>query len=337
MNSVKTISDIGEKEIIERLLRPLFNPENDANGVGDDCAVIEIPHGNMALLSTDRVPADLISFRTGILDYFGIGRYLAVLNISDIAACGGQPEALLLNFGLRSDFPISDLLSICEGVVSVVEPMGVRVLGGDMSLSSELSISATCLGYVEKGRMLRRSGAHVGDSVFVSRKIGLTPVALHYCLSPEVFSHYDTDDIITLKGQFSALSPMIELGHQLVAADQCSSAMDNTDGIWQSLNELSRESALAVVLDKALLKLPTIVQKFAAQIAQDPLTLALGAGADFSLVGTLRGGWTTETASSIFGKDIQIIGYCTEGSGVLLKTEEGVTPFQVPGWNYFSF
>src|SRR4051812_15727761 len=95
-----TIGEIGEKQIIERFLRPLFNPNNDENGVGDDCAAVELPSGTLGLYSTDRVPADLISYRSGVLDNFGLGRYLAVLNLSDIAACGGSPQALLLNFGL---------------------------------------------------------------------------------------------------------------------------------------------------------------------------------------------------------------------------------------------
>ena len=107
-----TVADIGEKALIEDILRPLFNPANDRDSVGDDCAAVEIPFGSLALVSTDRVPADLISFRAGILDFRALGRYLGVLNLSDIAACGGVPLGLLLNCGLPSHVKVNDILSM---------------------------------------------------------------------------------------------------------------------------------------------------------------------------------------------------------------------------------
>lgn len=330
-----TIAEIGEKGIIERFLRPLFNPGNDVNGVGDDCAALEVPFGSLALLSTDRVPADLISFRAGVLDYFGLGRYLAVLNFSDIAACGGVPQALLLNFGLPSDLPVSALLDICRGIMSVVDPLDAKVMGGDMSLSSEISISATAFGHVEKDKVLRRSGARAGDSVFVSGEIGMTPVALQYCLNPDAFGRFGPEEVGLLKRQFSAPIPMIELGRRLAASGRCAAAMDNTDGLWQSLSELSRESEVAVVLEEDLIDLGQIVRKFAAEMSIDPFVLGFGAGADFSLVGMLRGWWTTEDAKAAFGDTIRIVGHSAEGSGVLLKSKSGTGPFNVPGWDYF--
>lgn len=335
MSEFATIAEIGEKEVIERYLRPLFNPDDDLNSIGDDCAALEFPHGSLALFSTDRVPADLISFRAGVLDYFGVGRYLAVLNISDIAACGGLPQALLLNFGLPSDLPISVLLAVCDGVMSILDPLGVKVMGGDMTFSAELSISATAFGYVEKDRILRRSGARPGDSIFVSREMGMTPVALHYCLNPRAFEEYEPTEITALRNQFTAVTPMIELGRRLAVSGRCSSAMDNTDGLSQSLSELSRESESAFVVDRGLFDLSLTVQKFARQIASDPITVAFGPGADFSLVGTLAGDWSTGSATTQFGHDIRIIGHIVDGSGVLLKSGDGIVPFEVPGWNYF--
>src|SRR4051812_32258242 len=102
------ISDIGEKRLIQEFIRPLFNSADRVEGVGDDCAMLSAPEGQLWLFSTDRVPADLIAFRLGVLDHCGLGRYLARLNISDIAACGGTPVALLLNLGLPDDFPYED-------------------------------------------------------------------------------------------------------------------------------------------------------------------------------------------------------------------------------------
>src|SRR4051794_35339442 len=106
------ISEIGEKRLISEFVHPLFNANDDPSGVGDDCAMLEA-ETDVFLFSTDRVPADLIAFRLGILDYEGLGKYLAYLNISDIAACGGRPVGLLLNLGLPRDFLYEDFKLLC--------------------------------------------------------------------------------------------------------------------------------------------------------------------------------------------------------------------------------
>src|SRR2546423_2326280 len=106
--TAQNISDIGEKRLISEFLHPLYNRADQIEGVGDDCAMLESGDGRFWLFSTDRVPADLISFKLGILDYYGLGKYLARLNISDIAACGGTPRALLLNLGLPEDLDYED-------------------------------------------------------------------------------------------------------------------------------------------------------------------------------------------------------------------------------------
>src|SRR5207244_932498 len=119
------------------------------------------------------VPADLIAFRLGILDFTGLGRYLARLNLSDIAACGGYPIALLLNLGFPGDLGYASLKELCSGVAEVAHNFECSVLGGDISSSSELSISATSIGRVKQDRVLTRRGARPRDSIFVSRPLGL--------------------------------------------------------------------------------------------------------------------------------------------------------------------
>src|ERR1035438_1065322 len=139
------LSDVGEKALIRDFIKPLFNSSDDPAGVGDDCAMV--PFGDeVALLSTDRVPSDLTAFKLGILDFFGLGDYLARLNLSDIAACGGTAVGLLLNLGLPSDIGYDDVLSLCRGFGSCAEKHGATVLGGDITSACELSISATSIG-----------------------------------------------------------------------------------------------------------------------------------------------------------------------------------------------
>ena len=117
------LSDVGEKTFIRDFIKPFFNVADDPAGVGDDCAMVSF--GNeVALLSTDRVPSDLTAFRLGILDYTGLGDYLARLNLSDIAACGGNPVGLLLNLGLPPDIAYEDVKKLCRGFESCARRHG---------------------------------------------------------------------------------------------------------------------------------------------------------------------------------------------------------------------
>jgi thiamine-monophosphate kinase len=335
--SVPTISDLGEKRLIAEFVAPLFNPSGEVGGVGDDCAMIEGADGYVWLFSTDRVPADLISFRLGIIDHYGLGRYLAWLNISDIIACGGKPLALLLNLGLPTDFLYDDFRMLCRGFGDAATKYSCRVLGGDISSSREISISATSIGKVLRGHVLTRRGAHPGDTVFISRPLGLTPAAFGYYLRCSRGESGLSEDVTArLDRQFTAIEPLALLGAVLSESGRCTSCMDNTDGVGQSLLELSMASGTAFVIDSTRLALEPLVLQIASCLGEDPVQFAFGAGADFSLVGTLDGEWSQSDAESHFGRNVRVIGHVEDGAGVSLETTTGRTGLQFSGWNYFS-
>jgi len=331
-----TISDVGEKRLIAEFIKPFFNSSDDVAGVGDDCAMLDANGEEIWLFSTDRVPADLIAFRLGILDYWGLGKYLARLNISDIAACGGQPIALLLNLGLPDDLRYEDFRSLCRGFGEVVANYGCKVLGGDTTHSREISISATSIGKVAKGAILTRRGAKPGDTIFGSRPIGLTPAAFAYYLKCRNSLMLTEEEILILNQQFTSMEPLVSLGQLLSTSGKCSSCMDNTDGLGQSLLELSIASKAAFIVKEDQINLPPLVNKTASHLVENPISLAFSAGADFSLVGTLNETWSQDQITSQFGMGIIAIGYVEEGRGVYLETTKERRSLEFTGWNYFS-
>lgn len=330
------VSHVGEKELIRRVVKPLFNPRDDVQGVGDDCAMITGQNREVWLFSTDRVPADLIAFRLGIIDYQGIGRYLAALNISDICACGGQPVALLLNVGLPSSLSLADFEDLCRGFEDLAAKYGCSVLGGDTSSSNELSLSAVAVGRCIADEVLTRRGASPGDTIFTSKPLGLTPAAFAYHLGPNLSADLPPEEVQLLNRQFSDIEPLPSLGRQLAASGQCTSCMDNTDGLGQSLVELAAASFTAFVVVDRMVQLEPVVLQIARCRGADPVSLALGPGADFSLVGTLRGSWSQEDVSRVYGPSVKIIGHVEAGEGVYRDGEDGRNPLDVVGWNYFA-
>ena len=331
----KKLSDVGEKIFIRDFIKPFFNAEDDPGGVGDDCAMI--PFGDeFALVSTDRVPANLTAYRYGVLDHCGLGDYLARLNLSDIAACGGTATGLLLNLGLPNGMEFESVQELCRGFKSCAERHGVRVMGGDMTDSAELSISATSIGRVARSNVLTRRGARPGDSIFISRPIGTAHAALRV-LWGGVTGSLSDNELATLKLQFTAMEPMFALGHALGSSGYCGACMDNTDGVGQCLTELSEASLCAFIVHMPALRIPPIVEKICHLIKVPSLGMVFNAGCDCSLVGTIRGRWTSEDASRHLGQQIEIIGHVEEGHGIWLEcSDKERKPLVYRGWNYFS-
>jgi thiamine-monophosphate kinase len=326
-----SLSDLGEKALIREFIKPFFNSNDDPAGVGDDCAMV--PCGeDLILLSTDRVPSDLTAFKLGILDYHGLGDYLARLNLSDVAACGGRAVGLLLNLGLPDHISFDQVRALCTGFRDRAERHQATVLGGDVTSCGELSISATSIGKVRRECVLTRRGAKPGDSIFVSRPLGVTPAAFRAFAMDGFYRLLSADFVSLLERQFTSMDPMLPLGIALGKSGRFGACMDNTDGIGQSLFELAEASRCALIVDHTSLRVPDVVRAVSELANADPLELLFGAGADFSLVGTLRGLWSDEDASMAFQQPIQIIGRVDTGEGVWFENGQ---PLTFHGWNYF--
>ena len=325
------LADLGEKELIRQIVVPLFNPTGDQWGVGDDCALVDLPPGESLLISTDRVPSDLTAFRLGLLDYRGLGGYLARLNLSDIAASGGTPRGLLLNLGLPSTLPVRHFVALLLGAHEIARAHEIEIIGGDLSDAPEVSISATAVGSVKRSRALSRQTARVGDLVFISRPLGLTPAAFEYYRSKDrLLTSLSEAEVLALNQQFSDSAPMFSLAAALSSSGICTSCMDNTDGIGQSLSEIAERSNVAIVVDRQKLVFPEVVRKIADGAERDLVRLAFAGGADFSLVGTVSVG-----SEKSCPPEISIVGRVVPGQGVHLVQEKGLEPLAIEGWNYY--
>jgi thiamine-monophosphate kinase len=180
VNEKPIVADLGEKRIIREIIRPACQNQAVDVGVGDDAAIIAFPPNRRLVISTDKIPEDLLAIQLGIMDAFHHGRYLATVNISDIAAMGAEPLGLLCTLALPNTFEVGYLKEFINGFVAGGAEWNVPVVGGDTGWGSSVCVSATAFGCIESGNALLRSGAQVGDRIFVSDDIGGFGAALAY-------------------------------------------------------------------------------------------------------------------------------------------------------------
>lgn len=224
---MKKLSDIGERKAIE-LISSLLSKGDSAVGIGDDCAALEINNDEYLLITTD-----MINQKTHIpkqMSAFQIGWFVVAINLSDIAAKGGKPLGLVLSLGLPKQTSIDFLSQLIQGADTCASLCNTTIVGGDTKEASEITISGSAFGLVDKNKFLPRKGCKAGDVVAVTGSIGKAGAA-YYLLRHE---------LIDEKKDNALLQPIPRLTMGQFLSDQkcVTCCMDISDGLSSSLYQL---------------------------------------------------------------------------------------------------
>src|SRR6267142_3238681 len=177
---------MNEFELIQRLTRSLPTNKSVVAGPGDDCAVLDFGLPDRLLLfKTDAIvegihfPPDTPPEKIG---HKALGRCL-----SDIAAMGGTPVAALVTLALPRSFEPDFVEAIYSGMSALARRHEVAIVGGETTTNPErMLISVALLGAVPRGKSVLRSGAEVGDAIFVSGELGGSLAGKHLEFEPRL-------------------------------------------------------------------------------------------------------------------------------------------------------
>ncbi|MFW6071543.1 MAG: thiamine-phosphate kinase [Candidatus Bipolaricaulota bacterium] len=189
--------------------------------VGDDCYVMDWGERNL-LLTTDMLH-QTTDFPRGTTSYT-IGWRSVAVSLSDIAAMGGEPKALVIAYG-NSRFELDPLKKFIEGAEAVCDRYGAKIVGGDLDSHEELTVVTSALGEVKTPAT--RKGAQPGELVAVTGDLGKTAAAL------ELFERNQYDRA----NELFQFDPRVKPGKKL--ASFVSSMMDISDGLARSLHQLA--------------------------------------------------------------------------------------------------
>lgn len=342
----KSRSAIHEFDLIRTLQqRHSRHDPSVIRGIGDDAAIVTSGAGKWSLLTTDLL-AEGIHFDLRTAAMADIGFRAAVANLSDIAAMGGTPQYLLVSLAIPRTGARQHVLQLYKGMMAACRPHHVTLIGGDTSASADgWFINITLVGMVPPRKALLRSGAQVGDLLYVTGTIGDALAGLMLLNEqPGKTRRPRTAALSARHRQFLInrhLHPTARLaeGQWLSTHRVATAAIDLSDGLSGDLRHICEESHVGVDLDLSSLPLSPACRAYAASRQIDPVALALTGGEDYELLFTLspRRKAEAERAAKLRRFRITCIGTIRPARHGIQAISQGGTKRPLPNSSYEHF
>jgi thiamine-monophosphate kinase len=330
------LGDIGEFGFIDRIAAAgNVRPDGVVKGIGDDCAVISLNGPDNLLVTTDLL-VERVHF---LLDWAPpeiIGAKALSVNLSDIAACGGEPRDAFISLAVPSYVDVEWLDRFYAGLREVADDAKVNLLGGDTTGSrGHLVINVALTGLVPAGEVLFRHTARPTDVIVLTGPTGRSAAGCDLLLKGLRLDNASGRPLIE-----SHLNPRAHLreGKMLARSGVCTAAIDVSDGLSSDLQHLCTESGVAALIrEESLPKDPDLI-RVGEEIGKDPLYWVLNGGEDYVLLAAIRRDGL-EDLQKLAGKegcDIFSIGEFLPGRGIELVKKDGTRQhLDALGWDHF--
>ncbi|MVW76954.1 thiamine-phosphate kinase [Pseudomonas xionganensis] len=298
--------------------------EGVALGIGDDCALLDIPAGEQLAVSTDSLVAG-VHFPEAA-DPFLLGQRALAVSASDLAAMGATPIGFTLALTLpaaRADW----LQAFARGLNQMAQSCGLRLIGGDTT-RGPLSLTLTVFGRLPRGQALTRSGARVGDLLCVGGELGDAAGAL-----PLVLGQLQAEPALAeaLLTRYWSPQPQLALGQAL--RGRATAALDISDGLLADCGHIAAASGVALQIEQARLPLSSALKTLHG--LDSARLCALSGGDDYRLAFTLPPGELSALQAA--GWPLVVVGQVVAGQGVQLLNEQGqCMALPVAGYQHFE-
>ena len=334
----RDLSKKTERDIIEHIHDLLgFTADKDViKGIGDDCAVLRKDNRECFLVTTDTL-VEGVHFDLAWHPPFMLGRKTAAVNLSDIAAMGGQPGFALLSMSFPGSAPawLDDFLA---GFHEMLQEHDTNLVGGDtVKSSNDLSISVTIIGAAVEDTIRYRSGAKAGDLVFVSSTLGDAAAGLALCQSG--LSNEGPEEWQQLINAHLDPQPQVQLGKLLADSGLVHAMMDISDGLATDLAHICTASGLSAEIIKNDLPVSGQLKSAAERTGYHILDWVLKGGEDYQLLWTVSPDHEQELRRLVFektGRETFCIGKIIAGQGVFLSDGVNREDVSFQGYDHFS-
>jgi thiamine-monophosphate kinase len=324
--------ELGERKIIEIIEGILDKMPNMPIQFGDDVSAIDIGDGKLAVLKVD-----MLVGKTDVppgMSMRQAARKTVVMNVSDFAAKGVKPIAILTSLGLPKNTSEIEVEEIAKGLNEGAREYGAYIIGGDTSEASELIINCMLTGTAKREEIVLRSTAKPGDILAVTGYFGKTSSGLKILLeglkvkSPEL-RNVLVDSVYTPKAH-------LKEGLALTKSKAVSASIDSSDGLAISLYWLRKMSNVGF----RIFELPAApeVKCFAEEFNLNLKELVLYGGEEYELVVTIdKDNWDlAQKAVKKVGGNLIQIGEVTKKREIVLNDGKVEEEIQIRGWEHFK-
>ena len=336
------ISKYGEFGLIKHLTEKikLQNPSS-LKGVGDDAAVLD--YKDKRVLVTTDLLLEGIHFDLTYMPLKHLGYKSAIVNFSDIYAMNGLPKQITVSLGVSKRFSVEDLEDIYAGINLACEKYGVDLVGGDTSASlTGLTISITCIGEGEEGKIVYRNGAKANDLICVTGDLGSAYMGLQLLEREKtVFAGRTGEEevqpdfegkkyILQRQLKPEARKDIIEtLGQKGIIP---TAMMDISDGLSSELIHICSQSNVGCRIYEDKIPINYEAAVMAEELNMNLVTAALNGGEDYELLFTAS---LEDYDKLVVIEGLAIIGHITKPElGLNLVGREGEEiGLKAQGWN----
>lgn len=325
------VKNLGEFGLIARIADRVKPGVGVEIGIGDDAAVTRPAAGRVLLTSTDML-VDGVHFDRSLCDPVTLGRKSLSVNLSDIAAMGGEPRYFLLSMAIPSGLSLEFIDDFMDGMLSRAEEFGVSLIGGDTCSSREgLVICVTIMGEQHPEKIIRRKGARPGDLIFVTGTLGDSALGLTMLKEgkrgePATDKHLDP-------------FPRVREGIALAEAGIPTAMIDISDGLLADLGHILECSGTGAQLELEKIPLSPFFLEKCRPLSRESYSMALAGGEDYELLFTAPASRQREI-SALFerlGTPVTAIGAITAGEKLSVMAGDGSEyGIDSRGFNHFA-
>ena len=330
---------ISERECIELIQRYAAVQKNDylVKGIGDDCAVIKKDEKDHLLLTTDTL-VEGVHFNLSWHPPYLLGRKSASVNLSDIAAMGGQPKACLLSVAFPAGVP-SWFEDFMKGFSDVLAGHDTLLVGGDtVKGHHDIVITVTLIGEVDKKQICYRAGAQPGDTIWVSGPLGSAAAGLSLCQKGLGNSEDASGKWQQLVKAHLDPEPLVSLGKALAKSGFVQAMMDISDGLATDLAHLCTAGGVGAEIQQDLLPVSENLEQAAAELKTDVIDWIVKGGEDYQLLFTAKPSdeqMLRKIVTDLTGGEIFAGGRIIEGQGVYLCSNGKREDISYQGYDHF--
>ncbi|HEY3909541.1 MAG TPA: thiamine-phosphate kinase [Stellaceae bacterium] len=261
----------GEFERIRRFFAPLAGP--GGLGLLDDAALVDCRTGRRLVVTADAIVEGVHYLPNDPPDL--VAKKLLRVNLSDLAAMGARPLHYLLTTALPAERGPEWIAAFASGLEDDQRRFGVALLGGDsVATLGPAVLSLTAIGEVAAGAEIRRSGARIGDALWVSGTIGDAVLGLGVLRG--AYPRLAAEHRDALIGRFRLPEPRVELGPALCGIAHA--MIDVSDGLLADLGHICETSLVGAIVEQQALPLSAAAR--AAGIGAPEMAARLAAGGD---------------------------------------------------------